>query len=229
MTPAKASPSSAAAISAYCSQPKNPRGGQPEGPTRARLRSASFHHAAAAAAHPEHRQMRRPKTQPELLCRGAATSSPTRVPAKVLVNVAVQRSLGPVQVVASTEWSVGELVAAALARYDREGRRPTLPAAEPSAFGLHYSQFSLESDTALPILAAIRPESGRDRIPAGSRLDSGRIAARIGSAVSASVFGRFWPRNGRIPTAIRPTVAGRPVEGRQSVVWRGWRRRREER
>ncbi|XP_042436180.1 uncharacterized protein At4g22758-like [Zingiber officinale] len=144
MTPAKASPSSAAAISAYCSQPKNPRGGQPEGPTRARLRSASFHHAAAAAAHPEHRQMRRPKTQPELLCRGAATSSPTRVPAKVLVNVAVQRSLGPVQVVASTEWSVGELVAAALARYDREGRRPTLPAAEPSAFGLHYSQFSLE-------------------------------------------------------------------------------------
>ncbi|XP_042434140.1 uncharacterized protein At4g22758-like [Zingiber officinale] len=145
MTPTKASPSSAAAISPHCSQPKNPRGGQPEGPTRARLRSASFHHAAAAAAaHPEHRQMRRPKTQPELLCRGAATSSPTRVPAKVLVNVAVQRSLGPVQVVASTEWSVGELVAAALARYDREGRRPTLPAAEPSAFGLHYSQFSLE-------------------------------------------------------------------------------------
>ncbi|XP_074588369.1 uncharacterized protein LOC141844234 [Curcuma longa] len=150
MTPTQAPPSSAAATSSYSSQPKNPRGGQ-EGPTRARLRAASFHHGSGAAAAPpptEHRQMRRPKTQPELLTRGAATSSPSpsppRVPAKVLVNVAVQRSLGPVQVVASTDWSVGDLAAAALGRYDREGRRPPLPASDPSAFELHYSQFSLE-------------------------------------------------------------------------------------
>ncbi|XP_074564939.1 uncharacterized protein At4g22758-like [Curcuma longa] len=131
------------------SQAKNLRGGQ-EGTAARVRRAASFHHGSAAA--PEHRQMRRPKTQPELLVlRGGASaaspssSSPRRVPAKVLVNVAVQRSLGPVQVVASTDWTVGELAAAALGRYVREGRRPQLPAAgDPSAFELHYSQFSLE-------------------------------------------------------------------------------------
>ncbi|KAG6479920.1 uncharacterized protein At4g22758-like [Zingiber officinale] len=135
------------------SQAKNLRGGQEGTAARVRRerappeRSASFHHGTAAA--PEHRQMRRPKTQPELLVlRGGATApsySPRRVPAKVLVNVTVQRSLGPVQVVASTDWTVGELAAAALGRYVREGRRAPLPAAgDPSAFELHYSQFSLE-------------------------------------------------------------------------------------
>lgn len=67
----------------------------------------------------------------------------------MLVNVTVQRSLGPLQVMASTELTVEELVEAALKQYRKEGRRPLLPPtmADPSAFGLHYSQFSLESKT----------------------------------------------------------------------------------
>lgn len=67
-----------------------------------------------------------------------------RVPAKVLVNVTVLRSPGPVQVMASMEWSVADLVAAAMQLYVKEGRQPPPPTTAPSAFSLHYSQFSLE-------------------------------------------------------------------------------------
>ncbi|CAL9099813.1 unnamed protein product, partial [Musa textilis] len=146
------SPSTSTAAMCSSSQPRNLRSGQEE-----RIRSASFHGRTAAAFPQQQRQIRRPKTQPNLLPRGArsggaaaaAGTSPDgverKVPTKVLVNVTVQRSLGPVQVMASTDWSVGDLVAAALRLYVKEGRRPPLPTAEPSAFGFHYSQFSLES------------------------------------------------------------------------------------
>ncbi|XP_064977667.1 uncharacterized protein At4g22758-like [Musa acuminata AAA Group] len=110
-------------------------------------RSASFHgRTTTLTASPLDRsQIRRPKTQPELLPRGrSGGGEERRFPAKVLVNVSVQRSLGPVQVMASAEWSVGDLVAATVRLYVKEGRRPPIPTAEPSAFGLHYSQFSLE-------------------------------------------------------------------------------------
>ncbi|MQM07463.1 hypothetical protein Taro_040302 [Colocasia esculenta] len=120
-------------------------------------KSASFHGRLPT----EHRTLRRPKTQPDLLAdsgrrtpgketppweTGAASggSPAQRVPTKVLVNVTVQRSLGAVQVVASTDWTVGELVAAVLQQYMKEGRRPPLPSSDPSAYALHYSQFSLE-------------------------------------------------------------------------------------
>lgn len=123
-------------------------------------RAASFHGAGTAPV--ERRHIRRPRTQPDLLAgspRGqpesphakkttdqGAVDRPTtrRLPPKVLVNVTVQRSLGPVHVMASAEWTVAELVAAAVRMYVKEGRRPLLPAAEPSACTLHYSQFSLE-------------------------------------------------------------------------------------
>ncbi|KAJ6790471.1 Uncharacterized protein M6B38_248680 [Iris pallida] len=141
-------------------------------------RSASFHgRTTAATAASEPRQMRRPKTHPDLLgsagagagagsCLSTRSSSSSsshdhhvsmttttdhenrgrRVPAKVLVNVTVQRSLGPLQVMASTEWTVEKLVEEALKQYRKEGRRPLLATGDhPSAFGLHYSQFSLES------------------------------------------------------------------------------------
>lgn len=66
-------------------------------------------------------------------------------PSKALVTVAVQRSLWPLHVMAGAEWRVADLVAAAVELYVRERRRPLLPSADPAAFGLHYSQFSLES------------------------------------------------------------------------------------
>ncbi|RRT35798.1 hypothetical protein B296_00049818 [Ensete ventricosum] len=110
-------------------------------------RSASFHgRTTTLTAFPlDRRQIRRPKTQPDLMPRGrSGAGEERRLPEKVLVNVSVQRSLGPVQVLASAEWSVGDLVAATVRLYVKEGRRPPIPMAEPSAFGLHYSQFSLE-------------------------------------------------------------------------------------
>ncbi|CAL4887580.1 unnamed protein product [Urochloa decumbens] len=131
-------------------------------------RSASFH--GRGAAEQQQQQQRddvlirpRPRTHPDLLAgvsehrsfrRRPATHGgdaaahalrPGRAaPSKVLVTVAVQRSMWPLQVMALAEWRVADLVAA-LELYVREGRRPLLPCADPSAFGLHYSQFSLQS------------------------------------------------------------------------------------
>ncbi|KAL5215726.1 hypothetical protein ABZP36_007127 [Zizania latifolia] len=118
-------------------------------------RSASFHGRGSEPRHQLPKQ--RPKTQPDLLAGmrgrsfgtslGAGEVEPEvrRTPSKVPVSVAVQRSLWPLHVMASAEWSVADLMAAAVRLYVKEGRRPLLPSADPSAFGLHYSQFSLES------------------------------------------------------------------------------------
>jgi hypothetical protein len=132
-------------------------------------RRASFHgrgtHEHQQQQQRDHLLLRqRPRTHPDLLAgvreRGfrragvhggnatAAAAVPwgrRAAPSKALVTVAVQRSMWPLQVMAAAEWRVADLVAAAVELYVREGRRPLLPSADPSAFGLHYSQFSLES------------------------------------------------------------------------------------
>ena len=117
-------------------------------------RSASFHGRGAEQRHQLPKQ--RPKTQQDLLAgvRGrsfrAADAVPEpepaarRTPSKVLVSVAVLRSMWPLHVMASAEWNVADLVAAAVELYVKEGRRPLLPSSDPAAFGLHYSQFCLE-------------------------------------------------------------------------------------
>jgi hypothetical protein len=58
--------------------------------------------------------------------------------------VTVQGSVGAVQVLMSLESTVGELIAAAIQQYMKEGRRSII-ANDSSRFDLHYSQFSLES------------------------------------------------------------------------------------
>ncbi|CAL5057948.1 unnamed protein product [Urochloa decumbens] len=134
-------------------------------------RSASFHGRGAAEQQQQQRDelliRQRPRTHPDLLAgvrehrrsfrrrpathggdAAAAAHAPwagRAAPSKVLVTVAVQRSMWPLQVMARAEWRVADLVAAAVELYVREGRRPLLPCADPSAFGLHYSQFSLQS------------------------------------------------------------------------------------
>ncbi|XP_048320072.2 uncharacterized protein At4g22758 [Ziziphus jujuba] len=64
---------------------------------------------------------------------------------KLLLNVTIERSLGPVQVVMPPENTVGDLVKSAMEIYVREKRRPLLVDNNPHRFELHYSQFSLES------------------------------------------------------------------------------------
>jgi len=95
-------------------------------------------------------QLRRPKTLPNLsaAARIQATSPQAEgrpKMTKVLLNVTIQGSLGPVQVLLTLDSTVADLIAAAVRLYVKEGRRPVLPVSKPAAYDLHYSQFSLES------------------------------------------------------------------------------------
>ncbi|KAF6150369.1 hypothetical protein GIB67_034068 [Kingdonia uniflora] len=88
----------------------------------------------------------RPKTDTNLL--ETVTTDMVVVPrrmTKLLLNVTVQRSSGPVQVVMSPESTVENLTAEAIRVYVKEGRRPLLVTNDPLGFELHYSQFSLQS------------------------------------------------------------------------------------
>ncbi|KAK7261252.1 hypothetical protein RIF29_27560 [Crotalaria pallida] len=110
-------------------------------------KSSSFHGENAMSA----AQLRRPRTVPDLMSYGGKYAAPVvpegmpRQPPKVLMKVTVQGSVAPVQVLMRPESRVGDLVAAALRQYVKEGRRPILATMNASDFNLHYSQFSLES------------------------------------------------------------------------------------
>lgn len=95
-------------------------------------------------------KLNRPRTVPDLLAgrRVTGVSSLEGKPAKLtklLLNVTVQRSLGAVMVIMSPESTVGDLIAAVIRQYVKEGRRPILGSTDCGDFDLHYSQFSLES------------------------------------------------------------------------------------
>lgn len=64
---------------------------------------------------------------------------------KLLLNVHIQNSLGPVHVVMLPENTVGDLIKAAIDIYVKEKRRPLLPSRDSRSYKLHYSQFSLDS------------------------------------------------------------------------------------
>ncbi|KZV47175.1 hypothetical protein F511_05226 [Dorcoceras hygrometricum] len=132
--------------------PKNQREGGHKKNKKGRLaeKASSFHGRGGEVVA---EMLPRPRTVPELLSGsriGGNTSDdmvlrgrPARL-TKLLCKVAVQRSIGPVQVLIPLEDTVEDLIAAALRQYAKEARRPIL-SSEASAFDLHYSQFSLES------------------------------------------------------------------------------------
>lgn len=115
-------------------------------------KKASSFHGRSPAAMEAAKPLPRPRTVPDLLARkrlaqasaAAAADEKPRL-TKLLLNVSLQGSVGPVHVMTTPESTVGDLIAAALRQYQKEGRRPILPTADPSGFDLHYSQFSLES------------------------------------------------------------------------------------
>ncbi|WVZ02029.1 hypothetical protein V8G54_022835 [Vigna mungo] len=137
---------------------KNHRNGQAEPHRRGKLtnKSSSFHSHSSSTAGMPGTSIRRPMTVPELLLDrnrsspAAAAEVVRRQPPKLLLKVTIMGSLGPVQVVMTTDSAVGDLVAAAVNQYVKEGRRPILPSNDPSQFDLHYSQFTLESNLPLP-------------------------------------------------------------------------------
>jgi len=108
-------------------------------------KASSFHGRSTESVEPK---LHRPRTVPNLLSgrsvAGFSTETRPRL-TKLLLNVTVQRSLGPVMVLMPPELTVEDLIEAALQQYKKEGRRPVLPSVDPSGFDLHYSQFSLES------------------------------------------------------------------------------------
>ncbi|KAH6814695.1 hypothetical protein C2S51_023713 [Perilla frutescens var. frutescens] len=132
--------------------PKSHRRGGPEKNKKGRLseKASSFHGRDAGVVA---EMLPRPRTVPDLMAgrRAGGSSSGMAVAAappkltKLLVNVTIQRSPGPVQVLVPPEATVHDLISAALRQYVKEARRPVLPSAVASAFDLHYSQFSLES------------------------------------------------------------------------------------
>ncbi|KAK4791705.1 hypothetical protein SAY86_032118 [Trapa natans] len=111
---------------------------------------ASSFHGRNPMVTGEPKQLRRPKTVPDI--RSAtipfqASSVLEERPrlTKLLLNVTIQGSMGPVQVIMTPESKVIDLIAAATRQYVKEGRRPALTVADPSGYDLHYSQFSLQS------------------------------------------------------------------------------------
>ncbi|KAF5183008.1 hypothetical protein FRX31_027405 [Thalictrum thalictroides] len=108
-------------------------------------KAASFHgrnQATQAAI------LRRPKTETDLLSSKKLTVVlPKTTPklTKLLLKVTIERSLGAINVIISSDLAVGDLIIAAVRQYTKEGRRPLLQTDDLSQFDLHYSQFSLES------------------------------------------------------------------------------------
>lgn len=95
--------------------------------------------------------MRRPKTHPELLNRddhnmkikmnhpvdqGLSVN-------KLLVNVTVAQSIGPLRLLLSKDATVEDVIKATFVLYAKEGRKPHL-SNDHASFGLHYSQFSID-------------------------------------------------------------------------------------
>ncbi|XP_076922063.1 uncharacterized protein LOC143583716 [Bidens hawaiensis] len=109
-------------------------------------KSMSFHGRVS-----EHmvEKLTRPRTVPELISGRSVVSNETTMAipklTKLLINVTIQRSLGPVHVLVSPESTVGDLIVAALQKYNKDCRRPVFSCLDCSGFELHYSQFSLES------------------------------------------------------------------------------------
>lgn len=64
---------------------------------------------------------------------------------KVVVNVTVEGSPGPVRAMVRLGASVEEAIGVVLDRYGREGRTPKLDSSAASSFQLHHSHFSLHS------------------------------------------------------------------------------------
>ncbi|PWA50059.1 hypothetical protein CTI12_AA476500 [Artemisia annua] len=109
-------------------------------------KSSSFH--GRGAEDMVEKKLTRPRTVPEMFPSRNVVMNEKMVSqklTKLLLNVTVHRSLGPVHVLISPDSSVGDLIAAVLRQYVKEGRRPVFGSFDPNGFDLHYSQFSLES------------------------------------------------------------------------------------
>jgi len=111
-------------------------------------KAMSFHGRGGAAAA---ESLRRPRTVSDLrstpMNGGFLVSDKKLTPTKVLFNVAIQGTVGIVQVLMRPESTVRDLICAALKQYVKERWRPMISSSDADEFDLHYSQFSLESNS----------------------------------------------------------------------------------
>lgn len=116
-------------------------------------KALSFHAGTSVGNAAETMLLNRPRTVPNLLSGGKFVDKtspefqfqPPKL-TKLLLNVTIMGSVGPIQVLTSPEATVEDLISAALRQYSKEGRRPILKSTDAAGFDLHYSQFSLESE-----------------------------------------------------------------------------------
>jgi len=71
------------------------------------------------------------------------SSQPWNPNKTVVLHVTVAQSSGPLRLLLSKDATVEEVIKETLALYAKEGRKPLL-SNDPTSFGLHYSQFSID-------------------------------------------------------------------------------------
>nr|GME11664.1 uncharacterized protein LOC109171581 [Ipomoea batatas] len=141
------------------------RGGTEEKNRKGRLAEKAMSFSGQSGGSSAAVLLQRPRTVPDLLAgrrnssagssaAAAAVQFPPKL-TKLLLNVTIQRSTGALQVLIPPDSTVEDLIAAALRQYVKEGRRPVLASTNVRDYGLHYSQFSLESLDRTEKLAAL--------------------------------------------------------------------------
>ncbi|XP_022156812.1 uncharacterized protein At4g22758 [Momordica charantia] len=100
--------------------------------------------------------------------------------AKVVINVTVEGSPGPVRTMVKLGSSVEETIKLVVAKYGEEGRTPKLERDSASAFELHHSYFSLQSLDRAEIIGEIGSRSFYLRKSNNSSGEAGDCSQEIG-------------------------------------------------
>lgn len=131
--------------------------------------------------------MRRPKTHPELLNRDQWRHSVLMN--KLLVNVTVARSTGPLRALLSKDATVEDVIKGTLVIYAKEGRKPLL-SNDPTSFSLHYSQFSINCLNPADNVKDLGSRTFFLCSKAGTANESCRVSLHTGETATSSLCGR---------------------------------------
>ncbi|OIT27103.1 PREDICTED: uncharacterized protein At4g22758 [Nicotiana attenuata] len=113
--------------------------------------------------------------------------------AKVIVNVTVEGSPGPVRTMVKLGSSVDETIRLVIDKYSEEGRTPRLDKNADSSFQLYQSYFSLQSLSNTDAIGDVGSRSfylRKSNSSNGSNASNGEIASEIAPVVPLGFFGR---------------------------------------
>ncbi|KAH6794957.1 hypothetical protein C2S52_005434 [Perilla frutescens var. hirtella] len=109
------------------------------------LRSSAGEEAAVVVEVEEEGVLYRPQTCTDIFMRPAEPSQVYNKDAKVVVNVTVEGSPGPVRTMVKLGSDVEETIKLVIKKYNDEGRTPRLHQDGAAQFELHHTYFSLQS------------------------------------------------------------------------------------